>query len=183
MTGIVTATYEYGDTLERVIREFGVLPAKIEKARRRAIRKLMSFVRRQILREVAKVAQTTQKVLLTALRYRATLTKSFGIDIWIGTNPLKAHYLGRVRWTRRMKGARVGRRLFLGSWSWGVGSQTGAAVIRRSGDTRLPIEQVEVEIHEAIKARVDSLIPQINARFETLIRQEIRFSLNVEGNR
>jgi hypothetical protein len=42
-----------------------------------------------------------------------------------------------------MRGARVGRRLFPGSWSWKEGKTAGLVMQRKGGATRLPIEQVK----------------------------------------
>ena len=169
-------------TIDRAKLELDDLPRRIDRATRRALRKLMTWIKRQVLKEAAAASGTTQKALKAALRYRATTTDAGGIDIWIGTNPIKAHYLGRVRWTPRMKGARVGRRLFPGSWSWGPGSKTGPAVMERLPSARrLPIYPVEVEIHDQIAARIRGMEPEINARYKTLMLQELNFAINVES--
>lgn len=149
------------------------------KAQKRALRKLMTWLRRQVLREASAATGASQKALKAALRYRATLTDT-RIDIWIGTNPISAHYLGRVRWTKRMKGARAGRRLFPGSWSWGPGSKTSKAIMRRKTELPLPIERVEVPIHNAVSARVNGLLPEIGARYQTLMERELDYAMNVE---
>ena len=179
-----TTHYAFGlddaGTLERVSAELGAMPKRIDLARKRALRKLMTWLKRQVLREASRAAGVSQKTMRAALRYRATRNEA-GINIWIGTNPLKAHYLGAVRWTRRMKGARAGRRLFPGSWHWGPGSKTGKAVMQRVGADRLPIEPAEVEIHEAISQRLAGMQDEIAERFERLMLQELNYALNVEG--
>lgn len=171
-------------TLERARLELGDLPKRIDRATNRALRKLMTWLKRQVLREAARATGTTQKALKAALRYRATRPDGGGIDIWIGTNPIKAHYLGRVRWTPRMKGARVGRRLFPSAWSWGPGSKTGPLVMERLPSAkRLPIYPVEVPIHDEIAARIRGMEPEIAARYEKLMLQELNYALNVEAAR
>lgn len=169
-------------TLKTVAKTLSKMPQQVEKAQRRAMRKLMTWLKRAVLRAAAKAAGTTQKVMRKNLRYDPVLSKDRkGISIWVGTNPLKAHRLGVVRWTRRMKGARAGRRLFEGAWSWGPGSKTGRAIMERLGDERLPIEVVTVEIHDAVDRAIRQLLPEINSRFETIMLQELNFAINVEA--
>lgn len=171
---------DYDEAVKQAKAALGSLPQAMERARKRALRKLMTWLQRQVLREAAAAADVTQRSLRAALRYRASLVDD-GIDIWIGTNPIAAHHLGTVRWTRRMKGARVGRRSFAGTWSWGPGSRTGSAVMRRTGQERMPIERVDVEIHDAIERRVLGMGQEISERFERLVIQEMNYALLVEG--
>jgi len=166
--------------LERLAEEFAEMPAGIERAKQRALRKLMTWIRRAVLKEAAKAAGVTQKTMRATLRYRATRSGG-GIHIWIGTNPLEAQYLGAVRWTRRMRGARAGRRLFPGSWSWGKGSATGSAIMRRESKDSYPIEPVKVEIHDAIDARLEQMEDEIGERFDRTLAHEINYALNLEG--
>lgn len=169
-------------TLERLQRQMAAMPEGVERARRRAIKKLSTWLRRQVLREAATAAGTTQKILKVLLRYRATL-RDDSISIWIGTNRLKAHHLGTVRWTRRMQGARVGRRLFESSWSWPDSRRMAGLVVERTGDARLPVDVVTVPIHDAILQRLQALQPEVDARFERLLVQELNYALNVEAAR
>lgn len=164
--------------------EIGSLPRRIATAKKRAMRKLMTWLRRQVLREAAKSVGVTQKALRAALRYRATRTQD-SISIWIGTNPLKAHQLGTVRWTRRMRGARVGRRLFAGTFAWSNPAKTSgqAVVFRRVDAPRLPIEPETVAIHDTISRRITGMQGEIAERFSRLMAQELRYALQVEGTR
>lgn len=176
---IFSVTIDDKGTIERMRREMAAMPAQVEKARKRALRKLSTWAKRQVLRAVSSAAGVTQKRLGVLLRYHVTSQGDGGISIWIGTNPIKAHYLGTARWTRRMKGARVGRRLFEHAWSWGGESKTWDAVMRRTGAERLPIETVTVEINDVVAARVESLLPEISKRFESLMIQELNYALRV----
>lgn len=171
-------------TLERLRAALGDMPKGIERARKRTNRKLATWVRRQVVRSVAQSVGVPQKTLLGLGRF-SLMTSDQGMQVWIGTRPLKAHHLGTVRWTRRMLGARAGRRLFHGSWSWGKGSKTGPAIMERvesgPGGSRLPIQPVTVPIHETVLARVLGLEPEISERYTTLLSQELRYALTVEG--
>ncbi|AHF04077.1 phage tail protein [Marichromatium purpuratum 984] len=182
-------TIDTQGTLERLERQLAAMPEGVERARRRALRKLSTWVRRQVLREAAKAAGITQKVLTTLLRYRTTQTAD-QLSIWIGTNAIKAHHLGTVRWTRRMQGARVSKRLFPGSWSWPNSRRMAGLVAQRSGvfgrnkNPQLEkIEVVDVPVHALVFNRLQAMKPEIDARFQRLLLQELNYALNVEAAR
>lgn len=169
-------------TLERLQRQMAAMPQGVERARRRALGKLSTWVQRQILREAATAAGVPQKIIKALLRYRTTRTADV-LKIWIGTNPLKAHHLGTVKWTRRMAGARAGRRLFAGAWSWPNSRKMKGLIVQRTGDQRLPVEVVTVEVHQAVLNRIQAIQPAIDARFLTLLQQELNYALNHEAAR
>ncbi|MFO7670138.1 MAG: hypothetical protein R6W31_10805, partial [Bacteroidales bacterium] len=106
-----------------------------------------------------------------------------GLKFWIGTNPVPVHRLGAVTWTRRMQGARVGRRSYPRTWSWPAGPTKGLVMERigtfgRNGNPRLErIDRVDLPIHEAVSEALDAARPAIMARFETLLSQEINYAL------
>lgn len=170
-------------TLAAVLAAMAEQPMGIERARRRALSKLATWAKRQVLREASAASGASQKKLQALVRYRTTQRGDGALSIWIGTDPIAAHHLGTVRWNRRMVGARVGKRSYPGTWSWGEGSRTGPAVMRRTGDGRLPIEVERVPIHDAVRARVDALVPTISDRLERLMIQELNYVLNIERKR
>lgn len=178
-----------GDSLLRARAILGAIPAKVAKAERRAMRALSKWVERQVLRAAAQELGVTQKALKAAARIKSKSTDQI-VKVWIGTNPVKAHFLGTVRWTRRMIGARAGKRQFPGSWSWGEGSKTGKTIMRRTGQfvqtgarRRERIAAVTVPVHDAMARRLDNMAPEIAERFDTLYRQQLNYALNVEGRR
>lgn len=176
---IITVSADEG--LARVAQTFGRMPEAVDRAKKRALRKVGTWLKRQVLRAASSASAIPQKWFSQAMRYRVTASPE-GLRVWIGTDPVKTHRLGRVRWTPRMAGARVGKRSFPGSWSWGRG-KTGPAVMSRLGGSRLPIDVEKVEIHPAILARLESLQTEAAERFETLLRQELNYALTVEGAR
>jgi hypothetical protein len=173
-------------TLQEVLARFERAPVAIARAQARAARKLETYARRQVLQAASKASGATQKTLLTLVRFRATRVGDMGLSIWVGTNPLKLHHLGVVSWTQRTakgrytKGAKVGRRTYPGTWSWGRG-KTGPAVMERLTDERLPIDVVRVDIHDAIKTKLDALVPVIAQRYQTLLEQELNYALRLEA--
>jgi hypothetical protein len=173
-------------TLQAVLARFDRAPEGIARAQRRASKKLETYARRQVLKAASQASGATQKVLLALIRFRASRIGDMGLSIWIGTNPIKLHHLGTVSWKQRTasgrytQGARVGRKTYPGTWSWGRG-KTGPAVMERTTDERLPIDVVRVEIHDAIRTRIDAIIPDIAERYQTLLAQELRYALELES--
>ena len=185
-----------GGTVARAISELGGTPAKVEKARRRALLRLSTWIKRRIVKLVAESAGTTQKKVTALTRFIPTGRASGNLHIWVGTNPVAAQFLGAVRWTRRMAGARVGRRVFPGTWSWGPGSKTGTAVMYRTGgrysydspisgpqDTRnrSGIAELKVPIHDALEKKLNIEIPNISAIYMSYMVRELRYALKIEG--
>jgi hypothetical protein len=177
-------TIDTKGSLNRVAAAIGRLPQASERAMSRALRKLSTWLKRQALRAASQAAEIPQKFFERALRYHVAIEKDgatpVGLSVWIGTNPVKAHRLGVVRWTRRMQGARVGKRSYPGSWSWGRG-KTGPAVMFRHGDKRLPLGVETEEPHDPVLARLRGLQDEAGRRFDRLLTQELNYALNHEA--
>lgn len=171
-------------TFERVQQALGAMPENVDRARYRAQKRLSQWVSREILRASARAIDTTQKALKSANRVHSRLIRdNFGISIWIGTNPLDAHKLGAVRWTRKMPGARVRQRSFPGAWSWKEGQArvTAGLVMHRTGEfgrnnnpklERIDVETVEID--PEVRAAAEQLLPEIERRYEELLRTELQ---------
>lgn len=184
MSALLGLSLDVGQGYARVRQQFARMPAASQRAMARALRKLSVWLNRQVLRAGSQASGIPQAWFKRALRYHTTITKEggrpVGVSVWIGTNPIKVHRLGNVRWSRRMQGARVGRRSYPGSWSWGYGA-TGKAVMQRTGAGRLPIEVVREHIHEPVLARLRDIEREAAERFERLLVQELNYALNVEA--
>lgn len=174
-----------GGSIEAALSALDELPRGVERARMRAHRKLVVWLRRQVLRAMAAAAEVPQKTFLALLRFRTTMAGDGSITVWIGTNPISAHHLGTVTWTRKMKGARAGSRMFVGTWSWvnKPGAKTGPAIMKRTTLDRPPIEVERVPIHDAVRARLNAMQTEIGERYQTLLAQELRYALDIETRR
>lgn len=172
-----------GPAFARLQKAFARMPRQAERAQSRALRKLKTWLQRQVLKAGSAATGIPQKFLAPrskgGARWYATLTKT-GLEVWLGTSPMPVHRTGKVTWSRRMKGARVGRRSYPGTWSWGAGSRTGSAVMERTGEGRLPISRVEEEIHDPIVAHLRTLTAEAGERFEKLLAHELDYALNLE---
>jgi hypothetical protein len=186
-----------GDGVARLQRLIDENPRKLKRAQDRVYRKLNTFVTREILRACSAATNIPQKRFAEMARvfHSAYTDEAFwsGLKFWVGTQPIPVHRLGTVTWTHRrlgnnsrMKGAKVGRTTYPGTWQWPQG-KTGAAVMRRNGrfgrngNSRLEmIERVDIPIHETVSYALDDAGPAIMERFLTLLQQEINYALNHE---
>ena len=150
----------------------------VEIAERRSVRKLLTWLRRQLLSVIAKQAGVPQKALSDNRRIKIKHDALSGM-IWIGTNPLEAHRTGKVAYHRRMRGARVGRRQFAGSFA--QKGPFGPVVLQRKGRSRYPIEAPTVELDNVAQANLDRLAARGQKRFVELFQSELNYALTVEG--
>jgi hypothetical protein len=133
---LLSLSIDTAGTFEQVLARLDAIPQGINKAKARALRRLKTWLNRQVAKAVSAATGVTQAKWKALLRLRSGKTATGGIVIWIGTNPIAAQYLGKVTWTRRMKGARAGRQLFPGTWSWAAksGAKTGAGIMELMTD-------------------------------------------------
>ena len=164
-------------TLSGIELALEAIPQAADRARRRALSKLKTFVESQVAKVVSAELKIPQKTVKALGRVRQTVRGDGAMSIWVGTDDIPVHRLGTVSWKRSEKGAKVNRRLYPGTWSWGKGSKTGTAVMRRVGDTRLPIESVREPIHESVSQRIQDLLPEVSERYGRLMRREMRYAL------
>jgi hypothetical protein len=170
-----------GDTLARTLATLDQFPTNLQRAQARAMKRLLTWVQREILRELSAVTGATQNRLKALVRYRASpVPGRDAIEVWIGTNPIKVHHLGAVTWRRRMTGARVGRKTYPGTWAWTKPKKTAPAVMRRTGTWRGKVETIEPvtePIHDAVTRRVEAIQPRLADQLErymlTALREQI----------
>ena len=154
------------------------IPQATEKARRRTLAKLKTYVESQTANIMASALGVPQHVVKSLGRVRESVHGDGSMSIWIGTNDIPVHRLGTVKWTRKMKGARVRRLTYAGSWSWGKGSRTGTAVMRRHNESsRSPIYRVDEPMHDSMTDGIKALLPEISRRYGVIMEREMRYAL------
>jgi len=172
--------------LARVPNFLRAVPQQANRAAKRAVRKVtMSFASlatREIaaahdvpLRALRKGGQRWSRVHVKDL----ATTQGPASLLWIGTNPIKAAYLGPLRQTR--EGASVRGHLFPGGFIATMVSGHRGIFMRR-GRARLPIDEQVVELEQAqgIVRRLQLAVPD---RLRTVFSQEMNYELNVRGGR
>lgn len=190
---------EVSGDIEELTTLFKHSPQKTELAIQRTMRKLSTWVERQVLRELASQLKITQKLFKEFGRVKTTLSRpksdSQYLIVWIGTFPVGAHKFGKARQTPR--GVQVGRHSFWQSAflmqpvnsprefvfnrkkEWAHRYQQS----QRSGRWMwmgLPIEKKSVKIFSEAEAALNTMQPKIFERFSTLLHQELNYAFNVE---
>lgn len=154
----------------------GVRSRAFERAANRAVRKAARWLRTQLARAVAQdagIPVTRFRQMRVSLRYDR---EDWSANLWLGLNPIPAHRTGKVKWTRRMRGARAGRRQFRGSFAWGPNPDK-PVIFRRQGQARTPIEKVTVPVDEAAEEHARRLERRALQRFQTVLRQELNYEM------
>ena len=166
---------DWDEKTERMIHALGGEAGKpVSNAVRRALRKAAQWLQRQVTRVAATEIGVTQSKFKKA-RVSVSIGKgsAWTARIWVGTDPWAAHRLGAVKWTRKMAGARAGRRLFPGTFV----PRQGGPIFKRSGAGRLPIEKETVEIDAAMQQNIRRLETSALSRFRQLLAQELNYEL------
>nr|VFJ53389.1 MAG: hypothetical protein BECKFM1743A_GA0114220_101147 [Candidatus Kentron sp. FM]VFJ54597.1 MAG: hypothetical protein BECKFM1743C_GA0114222_101417 [Candidatus Kentron sp. FM]VFK10375.1 MAG: hypothetical protein BECKFM1743B_GA0114221_101387 [Candidatus Kentron sp. FM] len=89
------------------------LSRRIQTAIKRAVRKLILWLRRQMLQQASRMTGVPQKEIV---RYRRIHLDIEGMEgtVWLGTSPLPLHLAGRVSWNPASAGATVAGRQYAG---------------------------------------------------------------------
>lgn len=171
----ITIAYDAG--LGQALAQLDQAPAAIQRAKRRALTKLSRWLSAALLRAVSAAARLPQSKIRAAARFRTTLGRDH-LAVWIGTDDVRVRYFGGVSWSRRMAGARAGGKLYPHSWAWDYGKTKGL-VMERLSDARLPIAEVVESIHPRVLAAVQALQPQVEARYLSLLSDELGVAIGV----
>jgi hypothetical protein len=179
------------EELEEVLR---TAPQQYARAEKRAMRGLKRWITRRVMQVISKALKVSQKTVKSAVKPRVTLRGDNAVQVYISLRPIAVHKLGNVRWTPYLgigsrprsrpkapgkgRGARVGREVYPGSWSWGSlakrGARAGRLVFERGPGGRPRV--VTKEIDAPITAGIDAIMPEINDR----VRFEMRRALDAE---
>jgi hypothetical protein len=193
--GSVYLDLQFAPTFQEVGESITSMSGAAAVAMLRTLRLLRTKIKSEGVKAAAQASNTPQKYWRHALRVHAALdavnvrgtTYASGVvTLWMGTNPVPVHRLGRVRWAprtktgRRTKGATVNKTTYPGAWSWGRGV-TGPAVLQRTSDERLPIKRIDIHPHEAVLERMAALGDEMQQWFERRLREQLRYALDVEA--
>lgn len=174
------------------------------RAIKRAIRKTLSWLQREMLREISRASGLSPAVLK---QYRRVAIKAGDVEgrVWAGLNPLPAHEAGTVSWSPNSAGASAGGNFYEGAFYRPVYGSTAKVWIRTrrnqsagnpiyhgrkryktfSGEVsggRFPVEVVGMQLEEYSADVTDRLEQAARTRFETILRQELNYALHHERN-
>jgi len=149
-----------------------------ERAANRAIRKTGRWLRTQVARAVAKdagIPVTRFRKMRVSLRYDR---QQWSASLWVGTNPFPAWRAGKVKWTRRMRGARAGRKQFPGSFSWKPYGGKAPIFRRKTAASDSDVEVVTVELDAAAEEHARRIERRALSRFRVVLQQELNYEMS-----
>ncbi|WP_419832784.1 hypothetical protein [Endozoicomonas atrinae] len=192
---------EVSGDIEELTTLFKHSPEKAEQAIQRALAKLSRWAERQVLRDMSRRMNVSQKILKELNRIRVRLKKSYGskeryLTLWIGINEVGAHRLGNPRQTRR--GVRVSSHRFWENSFLMQPVNTSRKLIferkdnwqhryqqsKRSGRWMwmgLPLEKKTVRIDVEAETSLKKVSPLLVNRFTDLLHQELNYAFNIES--
>jgi hypothetical protein len=184
-------------TFDRAIRQLGGIPPDMRRAKKRAARQLRRRLEKEAIRHVARKLGTTQKAWRAGnpgtrgKRVFVRVTRAGGLQMWVGTNPMLLHYLGRLRWNRGMAGVQLTRRAGLGKQifedSFLIDSRyrrRKLAFRRRYMGQRLPIDPVtsdDLTIDREAQAALADFAPDVAELWEEEVFRAVNAELRRSG--
>lgn len=176
---------------QALIAQFKGQERKVGKAIDRAIRKTIRWMRKALIKLVAAEAKIPQKSIRLRVKDTVNQKDKYG-SVWLGLNPVSAHYVGRPRETPR--GVNVGRRhRFESAFFQRVFRGNEKKVYRRvfrgagssqrgKGDGRFPVELMTIPIDDIGEESAKKIQREAKVRFVRTLTQELNYALNVEGS-
>ena len=175
--------------LDETIDSFDALDAQIDRASNRAKNKVAKWAARQVARAIAADDQVPLRSLYKnqgrTHRHKkrvqfllADRGRSGYAAVWVGYNPIKAAYIGKLRQQRR--GARAGKHFYEGGFlaTMRSGHQS---VFKRHGKARLPIDEQYAPLASA-ERNVNEVARRIPLRLSDVLEQELNYEVNVRGS-
>lgn len=159
--------------VDAVVRELNAFPEQAERAEERATRKTVKWAESQLRRAIAKEHDIPFKSIREARR-----VQSKNKLIWLGYNPVKAGYAGKLK--QLEGGAMAGAYYFEGGFMATLRSGH-TSIFKRRGRARLPIDEQKVELVKA-EAIAEREAKKIESRFFQILRQELNYEMNVRGS-
>jgi len=190
---------------EEALREMAALThTRAPLAIKRAVRKTLQWLQREMLRELARASGISPAVLKKYRRVAIKAGEQQG-TVWAGLNPLPAHEAGKVSWSPGSAGATAGGEFYEGAFYrsvYGTGAKVWVRTRRNasagnpiyhgrgrykpfSGQVsrgRFPVELVGMQMEQYSSEIADRIQEGARARFETILRQELNYVINHERN-
>jgi len=178
-------------SVQRAVDELGQIPSDISRAKRRAARGLRRQIERRAVAHVAKKLGTTQRAWRAGnpgtrgKRVFVSVSKAGGLRVWVGTNPMLLHYLGRLKWNRSMpgvllrRGASRGTQMFEDAFLIDSPYRRRKLAFRRSGPKPLPIYPVTTKEY-TIDREAEEALRDFSLDIDDLWQQEVYKAVRAE---
>lgn len=178
------------ENIDQVLRALSGTEKQIDRARKRAIRKTAQGIRTDMIRALAKEHDMPTKAFKPGKgnnsRYRGRVAKNIkNINkayVWVGHDPIKSGYIGRLRNAKRKGGAFARRYFFQGgfiakmnSGHQGIFERDPVKKMRTKDKAAIFETEVALINTDAIARRVSSSRGEF---FEKTLRQELNYEIN-----
>lgn len=174
----------------------------VQLALKRSVRKTLKVVRTYLLRMASMKSGVTQKALRSYRRVNVKVDGSQG-EVWLGLDPMPLHEAGRVSWSPRSVGARVGGKTYAGAFYKRVYGSTRQVWIRSarnreeghatygsrgryqaynngSNGGRLPVEMLAMSMEDAAEEGERRVEKYAVDRFRKIFTHELEYALSNE---
>lgn len=145
---------------------------RVIKAMRRTDRKMFAWLNREVKKITSKTLGLPAKRITENKRIASKKRRQGGGGVWIGLNPLKAHWIGG---RQLKKGAKVGKEVFPNAW-W---NEKHSVFFRR--DSRGKLDVLKIDVADKVEPRLKRIVPAARKRFKEIFKQELHYALNVEN--
>lgn len=172
---------------QTILRRFAATEGQVKRASSRSIKKVTGWAGSQVARGIAAEDAVPLRALTSGAGRTGRMHKRVWVrkpkgngtsgSVWLGHNPVKAAYLGRL--SQQKLGAKAGRHFFLGGFIATMRSGH-RSVFMRDTRARLPITEETLELESAQRV-VDRVSGQVPQRLTTMLRQELNYEVNVRG--
>jgi len=178
-------------TVRDAVERIGAMPSDIRRAKKRAARGLRRRIEKEVVRHVAKKLDTTQQAWRAGnpgtrgKRVFVSVSKAGGLRIWVGTNPMLLHYLGRLQWNRSMegvllrRGAGRGTEMFQDAFLIDSPRRRRKLAFKREDATRLPIYPVTSKAF-TIDREAEEALRDFSLDIDDLWQKEVHKALKAE---
>jgi hypothetical protein len=192
-------TLDLEPEISEITRGFALTEKTMQVALKRSVRKLMRWIRRQVLQYASRMSGIAQNKFSLYNRVHLKLSGTEGW-MWVGFGALPLHEAGRVSWRPGSVGARVAGQQYAGAFYRRVYGDTPKVWIRNArnlreghalyrsnrtmrggtapGHGRFPVRLLGLEMEEIPREMQRRLERKAHLRFKTLLRHELEFALS-----
>ena len=159
----------------------------VQRALERTVRKTGKWVGHQVAKQAAQSAGLALR-RFKQMRVNVRINREDAqIAVWIGANPWPVNRQGRVEWTRKMRGARAGRKTYRGTFAYRgtnpknpivlmrqeAAQPSGTVQVHKGAELAKVAKPIAPEVEEAVR-RIERRAAQ---RFRTVLRQELNYEM------
>ena len=170
-----TAQFDFETAINELTAGFDRQDPSIKRATKRAHAKTIKWLKTQVVRSLSRALKVPQNVLAKNKRISFGHSEK-GAVLWIGTNPISAQYLGKLKQNKR--GVKAGKHQIDGAFIWG---KKGFVMKRKSGGS-YPVDKIKYHINKTAQQATKQVNKSVVvAYFSKAFERELNYEINVKG--